>query len=94
MPLSEDAGDRDTDSTGCHQHLGFKRGKAIASLKINGLRSHHDGIKLLLNDQGFIFLPLMKLSLMLLFQKSLLKFLVISKNAFTGPATAAVLLFT
>ena len=42
----------DTVSTGCHRHLGFKKGMAIASLNINGLRSHHDEIKLLLNGQG------------------------------------------
>ena len=52
MPFREDAGDLDTISTGCHQHLGFKKGMAIASLNINGSRSHHDEIKLLLNDQG------------------------------------------
>ena len=58
MPFSEDAGDRDTDSTGCHRHLGFKKGMAIASLNINGLRSHHDEIKLLLSDQGIHILAL------------------------------------
>ena len=48
MPFREDAGDRDTVSTGCHQHLEFKKSMAIASLNINGLRSHHNEIKLLL----------------------------------------------
>ena len=58
MPFGEDAVDRNTVSTGSHQHLGFKRGMAIASLNINGLRSHHDEIKLLLNDQGILILAL------------------------------------
>lgn len=55
MPLREDAGNRNTVPTGSHQHLGFKMGMAIASLNINGLRRHHDEIKVLLNDQGHIF---------------------------------------
>ena len=42
----------------CHRHLGFKKGMAIASLNINGLRGHHDEIKLLLNDQGIHILAL------------------------------------
>lgn len=58
MPFREDAVDCNTVSTGSHQHLGFKRGMAIASLNINGLRSHHDEIKLLLNDQGIHILAL------------------------------------
>ena len=38
----------DTAASGrCHQHLGFKKGMAIASLNINGLRSHLDEIQLL-----------------------------------------------
>ena len=58
MPFREDAGDRDTVSTGCRQHLGFKKGMAIASLNINGLRSHFDEIELLLDDQGINILAL------------------------------------
>ena len=57
-PSGEDAGDRDTEPTGSHRPLGFQRGMAIASLNINGLRSHHDEIKLLLNDKGIHILVL------------------------------------
>ena len=52
------AGDRDTESTGSHQHLGFQRGMAIASLNINGLRNHLDEIKFLLNGKGIHILAL------------------------------------
>ena len=38
--------------------LGSKKGMAIASLNINGLRSHHDEIKMLLNDKGIHVLAL------------------------------------
>ena len=51
-PSGEDAGDCDTEPTGSHRPLGFQRGMAIASLNINGLRSHHDEINWLLNDKG------------------------------------------
>ena len=33
-----------------HQHLSFERGLKIASLNVNGLRSHHDEIHLLLRN--------------------------------------------
>ena len=43
----------DTVASGrCHQHLGFKKGMAIASLNINGLRSHLDEVQLLIRDLG------------------------------------------
>ena len=58
MPFREYRGDRDTVSTGCRQHLGFKKGMAIASLNINGLHIHQDEIRLLLNDQGIHILAL------------------------------------
>ena len=35
-----------------HQHLGFKKGLAIASLNTNGLRSHLDEVQLLIRDLG------------------------------------------
>ena len=35
-----------------HQHLGFKKGMAIASLNVNGLRGHFDEIQVLLRDLG------------------------------------------
>ena len=57
-PSGEDAGDPDTEPTGSHRPLGFQRGMAIASLNFNGLRSHHDEIKLLLNDKGIQILVL------------------------------------
>ena len=45
-------------SGGCHQHLGFKKGMAIASLNINGLRSHLDEVQLLIRDFGIQILAL------------------------------------
>ena len=57
-PSGEDAGDRDTEPTGSHRPLGFQRSTAIASLNINGLHSHHDEIKFLLNDKGIHILVL------------------------------------
>ena len=42
----------------CHQHLGFKKGMAIASLNINGLRSHLDEVQLLIRDLGIQILAL------------------------------------
>ena len=57
-PSREEADDRDTEPTGSHQHLGFQRGMAIASLNINGLRYHHDEIKFLLNDKRIHILAL------------------------------------
>ena len=42
----------------CHQHLGFKKGMAIASLNINGLRSHLDEVQLLIGDLGIQILAL------------------------------------
>ena len=61
MPFTEDAGDRDTVLTRCRQHLGFKKGMAIASLNINGLGSYLDEIKFILNDQGIHILALLEL---------------------------------
>ena len=51
-------GDHDTEPTGSHQHLGFRRGMAIASLNINGLRNHLDEIEFLLNGKGIHILAL------------------------------------
>ena len=45
-------------SSGSHQHLGFKKGMAIASLNINGLRSHLDEVQLLMRDLGITILAL------------------------------------
>ena len=41
-----------------HQHLGFKKSILIASLNVNGLRSHLDDVQLLLNNQGIQILAL------------------------------------
>ena len=41
-----------------HQHLGFKKGLVIASLNVNGLRSHLDEVQLLLNNLGIHILSL------------------------------------
>ena len=49
----------DTVASGrCHQQLGFKKGMAIASLNINGLRSHLDEVQLLIRDLGIQILAL------------------------------------
>ena len=49
----------DTEASGrCHQHLGFKKSMAIASLNINGLRSHLDEVQLLIRDLGIQILAL------------------------------------
>ena len=49
----------DTVASGrCHQRLGFKKGMAIASLNINGLRSHLDEVQLLIRDLGIHILAL------------------------------------
>ena len=50
----------DTEASGgrCHQRLGFKKGMAIASLNINGLRSHLDKVQLLIRDLGIQILAL------------------------------------
>ena len=45
-------------SSGSHQHLGFKKGMAIASLNISGLRSHLDEVQLLMRDLGIQILAL------------------------------------
>ena len=43
---------------GSHQQLGFKKGMAIASLNINGLRSHLDEVQLLIRNLGIHILAL------------------------------------
>ena len=40
------------------QRLGFKKGMAIASLNVNGLRSHLDEVQLLMNNLGIHILAL------------------------------------
>ena len=42
----------------CQQHLGFRKGLAIASLSVNGLRGCLDEVKLLLSNLGIHFLAL------------------------------------
>ena len=41
-----------------HQHLGLKKGMVIASLNVNGIRSHLDEVQLLLNNLGIHILAL------------------------------------
>ncbi len=43
---------------GCSQHIGFKKGMAIASLNVNGLRSHLDEVQLLIKNSGLHILAL------------------------------------
>ena len=38
--------------TGCRQHIGYKKGMAIASLNVKGLRSHLDEVQLLIDNLG------------------------------------------
>ena len=52
-PTSESVASSDS-----HQHLGFKKGIAIASLNINGPRSHLDEAQLLMRDLGIQILSL------------------------------------
>ena len=47
-----------TEPTGSHQHLGFQRGLAIASLNITGLCNHLDEIEFLLDGKGIHILAL------------------------------------
>ena len=54
----EDASTTDVGSDWCHQRLGYKKGMAIASLNINGLRSHQDELKLLIKGLGIHILAL------------------------------------
>ena len=54
----EDARNTGAGSGWCHQHLGYKKGMAIASLNINGLRSHLDELKLMIKDLGIHILAL------------------------------------
>ena len=49
--------------TASHRHLGFKKVMVIASLDINGLRSHLDEVQLLLNNLGIQILALNKTKL-------------------------------
>ena len=42
----------------CHQHLGFKKGMAIASLNINSLCSHLDEVQILIRDLGIQIIAL------------------------------------
>ena len=39
-------------AAGSHQHIGYKKGMAIASLNVNGLRSHLDEVRLLIRNLG------------------------------------------
>ena len=62
----------DTVASGrCHQHLGFKKGMATASLNINGLRSHVDEVQLLIRDLGIQILALNETKLDTEFPKEL-----------------------
>ena len=45
-------------SRGSCQHIGYKKGMAIASLNINGLRSHLDEVQFLIKDLGLHVLAL------------------------------------
>ena len=45
-------------ATTSHRHLGLKKGMVIASLDINGPRSHYDEVQLLLNNLGIQILAL------------------------------------
>ena len=46
------------EGVSCLQHLGFKKGMAIASLNINGLRSHLDEVRLMMKRLGIHILAL------------------------------------
>ena len=48
----------DVSKTGCQQHMGYRKGMAIASFNVNGLRSHLDEVKILMKDLGTHILAL------------------------------------
>ena len=48
----------DSAGTGCRQHIGYRKGMAIASLNVDGLLSHLDEIKVLVNNVGMNILAL------------------------------------
>ena len=50
--VSEDIANGIVASDGYHQHLGFKKGMAIASLNIKVLRSHLDEVQILTKNLG------------------------------------------
>ena len=54
----KNAGQDNVSKTGCHQHMGYRKGMAIASLNVNGLRSHLDEVKILMTDLGIHILAL------------------------------------
>ena len=56
---------------GSHQQLGFKKGMVIASLNINGLRSHLDEVQLLITNLGTHILALNETKLNPKFPKEL-----------------------
>ena len=56
---------------GSHQQLGFKKGMAIASLNINGLRSYLDEVQLLIRNLGIHILALNEIKLNPEFPKEL-----------------------
>ena len=51
-------GQDNVSKTGCRQHMGYTKGMAIASLNVNGLRSHLDKVKILMTDLGIHILAL------------------------------------
>ena len=61
--VSEDLASGTVASDGYHQHLGFKKGMAIASLNINGLRSHLDEVQILTKSLGIHILGLIETKL-------------------------------
>ena len=48
----------DSFGTMGRQHIGYKKGMAIASQNVNGLRSHLDEVRLLTNNLGIHILAL------------------------------------
>ena len=66
----------------------------IASLNINGLRSHRDEIKLLRNDEGIHILALNKTKLHASVPNELTEFSGYQQSAFTRTAMLVLSLFT
>ena len=65
----------------CQQHLGFRKGLAISSLNVNGIRGCLDEVKLLLSNLGIHFLALNKTKLNTNSQRSYRRFGVTSSSA-------------
>ena len=78
---------------GSHRHIGYKKGKAIASMSVDGLRSHLDEVWLLVNDLGIHIPALNETKLDTSIPKELTEILALSRNVWIGAAMEGVFHF-